>query len=68
MDTKQTKLLTAIFLSKETSLTLIIWVCLPHNSRPHGGVGGPFLLHRLLQTAIYEPQCPGWVIIESPFK
>ena len=53
-------------LSKEkvVSPTLSTGVCLPYNSCPHGGVGRPFLLHRLLQTPVDEPQCPGKVTTE----
>lgn len=41
---------------RRSFLTLLLIVeRLPDHSRPHGGVGGPLLLNRLLQAAVDEP-------------
>lgn len=45
--------------------SVFLAVCLPYNSRSHGGVGGPLLLHRLLQTAVDVPQSTEKVIIDT---
>lgn len=41
--------------SSMLAVTVALGISVPDNPGPHGGVVGPFLLHRLLQTAIDEP-------------